>query len=91
MSTFLSEIQGWLAFLDRLPVLLQVLQGPVRQELLPPRPGHSTLQEKATELRARAQALVQVRRVRHHLLPQALQELRALLQLAWFPAAGRWR
>jgi small-conductance mechanosensitive channel len=25
MSTFLSEIQGWLAFLDRLPVLLQVL------------------------------------------------------------------
>jgi small-conductance mechanosensitive channel len=25
MSTFLAEIQGWLAFLDRLPVLLQVL------------------------------------------------------------------
>ena len=25
MSTFLSEIQGWLAFLDRLPVLLQLL------------------------------------------------------------------
>ena len=25
MSTFLSEIQGWLAYLDRLPVLLQLL------------------------------------------------------------------
>jgi small-conductance mechanosensitive channel len=25
MSTFLAEIQGWLAFLDRLPVLLQLL------------------------------------------------------------------
>ena len=25
MSTFLSEIQSWLAFLDRLPVLLQLL------------------------------------------------------------------
>ena len=26
MSTFLAEIQGWLAFLDRLPVLLQLSQ-----------------------------------------------------------------